>query len=172
MPKRMDVITKEDLGELLASRNLLGAAADVGVAEGRTAISTLQWGFQAVYAVDCWHDQEDVYRLCMDNLKPYGDRVVVLRGWSHEMAQRIPDESLDYLHIDCGHDKPSVAGDLSVYYPKVKSFAGAIVAGHDYSNPDYGVKEAVDEFTAALGVELHVIPGGCALDATFWFEKP
>ncbi|HDZ37826.1 MAG TPA: class I SAM-dependent methyltransferase [Marinobacter sp.] len=167
----MEVKHADDLGALLASRGLLGAAADVGVAEGRTTINALQWGFRTVYAVDCWHDQEDVYRLCMDSLKPYGDRVVVLRGWSHDMAQRIPDESLDYLYIDAGHDYQSVKQDLRDYYPKVRSNVGAIVAGHDYSNPDYGVKEAVDEFVGQLGVELHVLPGGCDVDATFWFEK-
>ncbi len=167
----MKIKHANDLGALLASRGLLGAAADVGVAEGRTTISALQWGFQTVYAVDCWHEQENVYQRCMDALKQYGDRVVVLRGWSHEMARRIPDESLGYLYIDAGHGYPLVTRDLQVYYPKVRSNVGAIVAGHDYSNPDYGVKKAVDEFIDQIGAELHVLPGGCDVDATFWFEK-
>lgn len=176
---------RSDIGKLLADRGLLGAAADVGVATGRTALESLRWGFKTVYLVDLWaritgeqmdeaepdEHHEAVFAECMETLKDHKDRIVVLRGWSHVMAHNVPDESLDFLSLDAGHDCPCVKRDLESYYPKVRSGVGAIVWLHDYSNPELGVKQAVDEFVARLNIRLHVLPGAERIDASCWFEK-
>ena len=178
----MDVTRRSDIGLLLAERGLLGAAADVGVATGRTALESLRWGFQKVYLVDLWaeirgdlcqpsDEQDAVFAECMEKVSPYIDRVIVLRGWSHEMASEIPDESLDYLSLDGGHGYEVIKRDLQCYYHKVKSGVGAITWGHDYGNPALGVKRAVDEFMAPRGITLHVLPVAEEVDASFWFEK-
>lgn len=176
---------RTDIGKLLAARGLLGSAADVGVATGRTALESLRWGFKTVYLVDLWAritgeemDQvevdphhEEVFAECMETLRGYDDRIVVLRGWSHEMASQVADESLDFVYLDASHGYEFVKRDLECWYPKLRSGVGTIMSGHDYSNSELGVKQAVDEFAARLGAKVHVLPGGGEKDASFWFEK-
>jgi hypothetical protein len=176
---------RTDIGKLLAARGLLRAAADVGVASGRTALESLRWGFQTVYLVDLWaritgekmdqvepdDAQDAVFDECMENLKGYQKQIVVLRGWSHRMADRLDDECLDFVYVDCNHRYEFVKRDLECWYPKLRSAVGTIMSGHDYSNPELGVKQAVDEFAAQLGAKVHVLPGAGEADASFWFEK-
>ena len=115
-----------------------------------------------------WHDKN--YESAKEKLSKYGERSVILRGLSVEMANEVRDNTLDLLYLDGAHFKVGVASDLDTWYPKVKS--GGIVAGHDYLNLDYGVYEAVGEFTSALGIEVFQIPENNINDASFYFIKP
>jgi hypothetical protein len=88
------------------------------------------------------------------------------------MAERILDDSLDFLHLDATHEREAVIQDLEAYWPKVRS--GGIISGHDY-NDLYTVKEGVDEFAAAHGVVPIAIDterGVNQENACFWFYKP
>ena len=182
----MLVKNKNELGLLLAKRSLLGHAAEVGVAEGRTALQMLRWGFSKVYLIDMWKhvpkgrgglghpqkEQEATLADCKKRTQQFQDQIVFLQGWSYEMANRIPDESLDYLHIDASHDYKNVKRDLNCYWPKLRSDVGAIVCLHDYSNPSLGVKKATHEFMDSVGAtDFHILLGGCETDASIYFEK-
>jgi hypothetical protein len=72
--------------------------------------------------------------------------VVILKGFSHKMANEVPDESLGMVYIDADHSYHGAKADLHSWVRKVVK--GGIVAGHDYLNPTYGVNRAVQEFTA------------------------
>ena len=88
------------------------------------------------------------------------------------MAVHIPDKSLDMVYLDAAHYEDGVLADLKVYYPKVKP--GGIIAGHDYLNPDYGVKEAVNFFIKYLikrDISVEIIPENNIEDASFYFIK-
>ena len=179
----MEIKNRSDFGEFLAERGTLGTAAEVGVAEGRYSLEICQWGVEHLYLVDLWayvpngpgdlgqstefHNAN--YRGCMDRIKDYSHMVTVLRGRTVTMAERIPDGYLDFLHLDAAHDKINVTADLEAYYPKLKP--GGIASGHDYLAKQYGVKEAVDEFAAGLGIRVHAIDTDRPNDACFWFEK-
>jgi hypothetical protein len=178
----MEISTRADFGKLLAEKGMLDAVAEVGVAEGRYSREILSWGVSTLYLVDLWEsvagvktcptaeDQDANYRACLKIAADHPGRVMLLRGWSHEMAAVIPDDSLGMCHLDCCHEYEAVRRDLEAYYPKL--LPGGIMSGHDYLNPAFGVKRAVGEFTEEHGLDAHAIDVNRPSDACFWFEKP
>jgi len=158
--------------------------ASLGVAEGLFDRDMLKyWKAGKLYSVDLWGKipgqtgdggfendwHEKNYQNALSLFKEFGEKSVVLRGISWEMAVHVPDDSLDCLYIDCGHSYECVKKDLSAWYRKVKR--GGLVAGHDVANPIYGVRRAVDELTKSLGINWMLIPEQ-GPDAGFYFVKP
>lgn len=154
--------------------------AEIGTAEGLFSRDILKyWKASKLYSVDNWGKiegqtgdggsenewHENNYRNVLSLLKEFGDKSVILRGISWEMAKHVPDESLDCVYIDCCHEYGCVKNDLAAWVPRVKK--GGIVAGHDVANNMYGVKQAVDEFT---GGKWTLIPEQ-GHDASFYFIK-
>lgn len=160
--------------------------AEIGVAEGLFSKDLLDAGVALLYSVDNWahipnvtgdgnfdqkfHDKN--YDAAVKRLAEFGDRSVMLKGLSVDMANLIPDNSLDMVYFDAGHYYGAVVADLIAWYPKVRS--GGIIAGHDYLNPDYQVKEAVSHFIRTVGIitAVNVIPENNIEDASFYFVKP
>lgn len=81
---------------------------------------------------------EEVFR---ERGSKYNGRLKVLKGLSWEMADDVPDGSLDFAFIDADHTAPSVRKDILAWRPKVKP--GGMLLGHDIHLPT--VKEVVDE---------------------------
>jgi hypothetical protein len=75
---------------------------------------------------------------------------------------------LDLVYIDACHSYECVRNDLNAWFGKVKK--GGIIAGHDYKNNDYGVRQAADEFTRGRFI-LHVLNENKDEDAGFYFRK-
>lgn len=169
--------------------------AEVGCAEGLFSKDLLDAGVSKLYMVDNWRHIPDVtgdgnfeqewhdknYKEAMNRVREYtkifnpleGERVVVLKGLSTQMAALIPDNSLDMVYLDAAHYEEGVLADLKVYYPKVKP--GGIIAGHDYCNPAYGVNAAVNYFLKYLlrreDIQVITVPENNMVDASFYFEK-
>jgi len=175
------MMTREQFGELLAERGLSGPAVEVGVYYGDYAEIILSWGVEKLYLVDLWahvpdgkaelaqSDEEfqEILESCLERLTDDLERVVVLRGFSVEMASRIPDDSCDFIFIDASHDGVSVDADLRAYWPKLRS--GGILAGHDYHIA--GVQTSVNRLASEYGMEVHQAPVNEG-DISFWCEKP
>lgn len=93
-----------------------------------------------------------------------GDRAIVHKGFSHEVAGKFADSELDFVFIDADHGYEGCKRDLYAWWPKVRS--GGLFSGHDYENtdfPKFGVKRAVDEFAQEHGLTV-------SLGANFtWF---
>jgi len=167
----------------LVDRGTFDAAAEIGVAAGQRSRGLLLAGFRRVYLVDLWahapemrgdlarsdEDHESWYQQCLVNVAEFADRAIILRGWSHEMAERVADESLDLVFIDATHEYDSVMRDLTHWYPKLKP--GGVMSGHDYLAPEYTVRQAADEFAAGLGKTCLVLEAESVPDASFWFCK-
>lgn len=158
--------------------------ASLGVAEGLFDRDILKyWKASKLYSVDLWGKiqgqsgdggfendwHEKNYQNALSLFKEFGDKSVVLRGISWEMAVHVQDESLDCLYIDCCHEYGCVKNDLNAWFTKVKK--GGIVGGHDILNERYGVQRAVEEFTKSLGIGWDVIMEQ-GWDASFYFYKP
>jgi hypothetical protein len=179
--KAPEIRYRKDLYRLLPSNPV---TAEIGVAEGffsrdiiMTCVSSLH------YCIDNWEtlpqtgdggfDQEwhtNNYNSAVERMKPYGERVKILRGLSWRMAQHVPNNSLDLLYIDGDHSFEGVKKDLEAWYPKVKP--GGVIAGHDFINPAYGVSQAVGEFTNRIAARVFVIREDHDDDAGFYFYKP
>lgn len=162
--------------------NLKLPAAEVGVAEGLFSKDMLSWGLPKLFMVDNWKripgafgdgDSSDEwheanYNNAIKITEPFGDRAVPMPGLSVEIANLIPDESLGLVYLDACHTYECVSADLEAWLPKLVK--GGIMAGHDFLAPEYGVQQAVLDFTKGK-YKVHLIPEQHKSDAGFWFKK-
>lgn len=174
----MEIKTRTDLYKLLPDRP---AVVEVGCAEGLYSMDLYRWGVSHLYLVDLWESHPEFpgdagspqkwhnnnYNNVFKNL---GDKpeVKILRGPSVGMAQRCPDDFFDLVYIDACHSFWCVMNDLQAWWPKVKK--GGYIAGHDFLNTDYGVREAVTAFVTNHIV--HIVSEHKNEDASFYFQKP
>lgn len=111
--------------------------AEIGVRTGRTLFCLLQNPNLSMYAVD--RDVGQFYNPKIE--QQYGARLMVLDGVSWEVADSVPNQSLDFFFIDAGHSYKSVIRDLDAWMPKLKPTGWFI--GHDINF--IGVNQAVVE---------------------------
>lgn len=166
-----------DFGIFLKKQKLLKAFAEVGVAEGRSSLEFMNWGFKKAYLIDvwehtaalpgdgsssqAWHDLN--YRGTKEKMKKFGKKVVFLKGESKDVVHKVTDDSLTFVYLDGNHSYEGVLNDLKIWLPKLKE--GGIMAGHDY-NHLYGVQKAVDEFARSA---VQVLPEQALENQGFWF---
>ena len=137
---------------------------EIGVKEGDYSVELLAAN-PALHlrSVDPWMVREDYrdgrgqplfnqfYETAKQRLSVFGARSEVIRGFSLDVAQTLPDRSLDFVYIDGHHSFQATTNDIVEWSKKVK--IGGIIAGHDYCRYAYGsdiaVKEVVDAYTYA-----------------------
>jgi len=88
-------------------------------------------------------DFDDIKRKFDARMKPYPHRVTVLQGVSWDMADKVQDNSLDFVFIDADHSYEGVKKDIIAWVPKLKP--GGLLSGHDIQLE--GVLRAVKELT-------------------------
>lgn len=185
MNETMEIKYRRDLDKLLSHLGIeKGDTVEVGCAEGFFSADILRMNIGHHYMVDNWatipgitgdgnnsqewHDKN--YTDAMNRVLPeFNERVTVLRGMSVNMAEHLNDDTASLVYIDCDHSYEGVKADINAWYPKL--IMGGVMAFHDYENPAYGVKQAVDEFAAANGLEVHFIAEDKPEDAGAWFQK-
>ena len=91
------------------------------------------------------------------------DKIRFLEMDSNAAAEKIEDESLDFIFLDAYLTKEQAVQDLEVWYPKVKK--GGLFSGHDYFSPM--VREAVAEFREKNNIDNLM----SAYDETFVWVK-
>jgi hypothetical protein len=170
-----------ELVSLLKELKLPLIVAEVGVAEGRFSLDFLKAGVEKLYLIDAWENldqkgdggftkewHDNNYQDMLSRIDTFKDKVYILGGLSCEMAKQIKNDELSMVYIDADHSYNGVKRDLNAFYPKVKS--GGIIAGHDYTNLDYGVFQAVDEFCKENNYIPILIPEN-GHDSSFYFIK-
>jgi len=181
----MEITHRTQLPDLLKHLGLPMIGAEIGVASGFNSLDLMRNGMEKLYCVDNWGTIEGVtgdgassqewhqgnYESTLKLLKPFGDKVTILKGMSVEMAKEIPDNSLGLLYHDGNHTYLGVKEDIEAYWAKLVE--NGIMAFHDYANTwDYGVKDAVDEFAEENGLEVFLIPEDKIEDAGAYIIKP
>jgi hypothetical protein len=137
IPKSAGDKRKNVLKELIENNNFQ-TMVEVGVDTGKTTfylldnISNLK-----IYAIDT--DIKKFYN--KDIAKKYNDRLIPIQGYSYEVADQIPDNTIDIVFIDGDHSYEGVKKDIHAYRPKLKSTG--LLTGHDIDYP--GVNKAVNE---------------------------
>lgn len=146
-----------------------GVGAEIGVLDGDFSFFvTTSWN-GTLWLVDKWthtdgvrdvnnHNDADFETMYRGVVERFGGNpnVRILRKDSVEAAGDFPDESLDWVFLDAGHTYKQVVKDLKAWFPKVRK--GGMFSGHDYFDSvdnyyaEFGVKSAVDEFFASLGM--------------------
>jgi hypothetical protein len=170
---------RAELPKLVKELGLPLIGAELGVAEGYFANDLLTNGLEKLYMVDAWatlnvsgdgaspqswHDKN--MNDALKRVSKHGDKAVICRGLTTDMCHLVPDKSLGLLYLDAGHSYEAVMADLKAWFPKVVD--GGIIAGHDYLSPQYGVFDAVRDFTAGR-FQIYTIHENSKEDAGFMF---
>jgi hypothetical protein len=167
----MNITTRYDLGKLFQQYNILGVGAEIGVQNGFNAQRIFEHWKGKIILVDRW-DRAEELKLCVQtNMFKY---YKLLIGDSVEMADHVPDSTLDWIYIDAGHSYKEVKADFEAWYPKVRK--GGIVSGHDYGENDcIGVKQFIDEYIKLNpDIEMNFTTDDFFEGReyqTWWFEK-
>jgi len=110
--------------------------------------------FAEVHCVDLWETYPltgDASKFSWEEIEESFDtrahasmNVFKHKGDSVEVAQLVPEESLDFVYIDADHTYESVLRDLGAWVGKVKP--NAFIGGHDYTFWTFDVVRAVNDF--------------------------
>ena len=128
--------------------------AEIGCANGTTTKRLLQYCPRVhIFAVDKWEkverppdvqdrdsgderyvgcynwDPEKGFQRFRLGTSPYKSRLRILKGDSVLMADKVNDNSLDFIFIDADHSYQGVLRDLAAWVPKLKS--EGLLSGHD-----------------------------------------
>ena len=95
-----------------------------------------------------------VYGECMNNIKGYEDRAIMIRANSKIASNFFEDNSLDFVYIDANHAYEFVKEDIELWYPKVKS--GGYVMGHDYLLMNWDTPPFAENLTVSPVAKLCV----------------
>jgi hypothetical protein len=168
---RAIVRAREDFGEFLNSRGLLGEAAEIGVQRGLFSRTLLDhWQGNCLHLIDPWQHFADGYQdignvsdaeheACLQaaqqNLAQHVGRYRIHRKCSLDAVAEFADESLDFAYVDANHSYLGALEDMRAWFPKVKP--GGVFAGHDYLDGmlaagEFGVKSAVRAFELETGL--------------------
>ncbi len=140
---------------------------EIGVFEGRSSLwflnNILKHKDSKIYCVDTWKygskKYQDVYSNFKENMEPFKDKVVILRGKSSEMIKRLTDEKFDFIYIDGDHHSKSVLEDAVLYYRHLKP--GGLMIFDDYThNKDHDVncpRPGIDAFLNIYSNEIKVL---------------
>lgn len=157
-----------------------GICVEIGVDVGKYSKQILDTAYpRELHLVDPWeHHESPIYEKSVyGGLGPEGQRVMdsryeelletfseevsegrvrFHRAYSHVAATSFEPGYFDWVYIDANHQYEFVKSDLEAYYPLVKP--GGFLCGDDYGEQGWwevGVEDAVDEFVAEKGLELH-----------------
>ena len=87
------------------------------------------------------YDFTDSYPAFMEKAKKYGDRLIVHKGWTHEVAEKIDDGLFDFVFIDADHTYEGCKRDILSWNSKLKP--GGFLMGHDCNLAS--VRKAVED---------------------------
>jgi predicted O-methyltransferase YrrM len=122
----------------LIENNNFQIMIEVGIDTGKTTFFLLDnIPHLKIYAIDT-----DIKKFYNNSIKEkYGDRLIPMEGYSHEVADQLPDNFADIVFIDADHSYDAVKKDIVKYTPKLKK--NGLLTGHDIDYP--GVNKAVNE---------------------------
>jgi predicted O-methyltransferase YrrM len=140
-----------------------GAIVELGVYQGATLAALCRAvGDARVVGIDNWqmqYHQANSARVARANLKKLGFKPRIVTGESHKVPEGINRVAM--LFIDSDHRREVLYREMAAWLPRL--MPGAVVALHDYDNPDFPeMKPAIDGYFQlptwhALGCQLLLI---------------
>ena len=107
--------------------------------------------------------------VAQENLKPFGERVQMIRETSLDAAAKINSitdkAEFDFIFVDGDHSYDATLADCEAYYPLLKT--GGLFCGHDYSSID-DVYRAVNDFRDKNKITA---PINLSTNSTFFWYK-
>jgi hypothetical protein len=143
----LDVPNRIELWSRLVADLGVRTMAEVGVYRGAFAQQLLDRcpGIATYYMIDPWRHLADwnkpankdddtfeqFYAESLQRTEAHAAKRVVLRGRTVEVADEIPDGSLDFAYVDGDHTLRGITVDLIRMWPKIKP--GGWLGGDDFS---------------------------------------
>ena len=126
------------------NENDIRKVVEVGVWRGEFAEHMLTHcpAIERYYLVDPWMvldnwnkplntpDLEAAHAQTLERMAPFGDKVVILRGKTADVAVDLPDD-LDLAYIDGDHTLRGIVIDMLKIWPRIRE--GGFLAGDDFS---------------------------------------
>jgi hypothetical protein len=119
---------------------------EVGVCHGDNAFNMVnKLNIEKLYLVDSFELYDDyknwvigntqgyynkVYNELIQRMKPFGDKVEILKMFSNEAYKKFDDKSLDFIYIDTNHCYNYIYKDFLNWYSKIK--VDGIFGGHGF----------------------------------------
>lgn len=179
----MELRYRRDLVELMKHLGLPLVAVEIGVAEANFSVDLLNSGIEKLYSIDAWRTlpqtgdggfpadfHEKNYKTAIERLSAFGERSIVFRGLSTEMAKEIPDNSLGLVYLDGDHSENGIRADKESFWSKL--VPGGVLATHDWEDPGYGTKKVFTEFEEQNGLTIHYMAEDKPEDAGAYILKP
>lgn len=104
-------------------------------------------------------------KVAKTNLKPYGDRVRMIRETSGDAVKNFTDTQVDFIFVDGDHSYDATLADCEAYYPFLKK--GGFFCGHDYSSIQ-AVHDAISHFRDKNNITS---PINLSTNSTFFWYK-
>lgn len=178
-PMKIGDINRTIMIETLAELGFT-EGAEIGVAEGYHAeIMCQKIPNLKLHCVDVWEMYpgyeeypkiDEIYYEAIKRLEPYN--TPFYREFSAKALRHFPDDSLDFVYIDAGHDFLNVTMDLE-WAKKVRP--GGIVFGHDFKIARKNVvhvKYVIEAWMAAHKIEPWFVLTNDIRDDRFGRDNP
>jgi hypothetical protein len=165
-----------DLANILKLANAT-IGAEIGVNKGDFSVFLFKnvpdLSMLCIDPWDCYYSkriqrkQNRAHEAAKKQLAPWDAKIV--KKTSLDAVKYVPDESLDFIHIDGDHRFDFCMTDHIFWAPKVK--IGGIIAGHDYAHHHgFGVIEAINAYTRAHNIiDWYIVKGH--MPTYFWVKK-
>lgn len=127
---------------------------EIGVYDGRSAcyaLDNILTHPASVYnGIDLIKGHEEAHMRARQNLKPFGDKVVLTVGDSKQIVPRLESCGLKYemIYIDGCHTVEGCYADMKNCWRILKTSGVMLV--DDYLHPDYNLKAAVEKFMGSF----------------------
>ena len=107
-----------------------------------------------------WDDKylQSCKRQCLKRMK--GRNFTLLQGFSEKMADKLEDNTLDFVYIDADHSYDMVMLDVIKWGRKLKK--GGILSGHDYyydsdkNGRRAKVTQAINDYTRIHSIQFYI----------------
>jgi hypothetical protein len=175
--RELEITNKRRVWKPFMEKYACQKIAEIGVFEGFNFNLMIQHNPEVAIGVDAWisdgiparndsgYTQERLNEMHNKVMEMVKDKpfVKIYREYTHNAAERFPDNYFDLIYIDADHTYEGCLQDIKDWYPKVKS--GGFVTGDDYTRARakytgvvFGVIEAVDEFFKEKNLTVYTLP--------------
>ena len=137
--------------------NLLSVAASYGKHPNSVLVAIDPWTDYSDYP-EYKGEQETIYDTFQSNIKnsEHTNKIVVKRGYSHDIVPTLEDNSFDIIYIDGNHEPEYVLEDAVIAFRKLKVGGYMIFDDYGWGGPDL-TQRGIDSFMNGYYKRIRVL---------------